>query len=95
MTSECVLMLGLLDNDKHYLMDFYKEALTSHLDIINAIRINLFTSNDHLTLSGNFLLTQYGYSENLFANISGELVLIIVYLVITIFIKVGGAVLQF
>jgi hypothetical protein len=47
------------------------------------------------SITGNQLLTQYGFGDSLLYNVSGELTLIIIFLVITIAIKAGAAFLKF
>jgi len=39
-------MLGFLDNHKHYLLDFYKDAFGSRLDLFSFIRLGKFETSE-------------------------------------------------
>jgi len=43
--NESILMLALLDNEKHYLGNLYEIVFDSNLDILNFIRMKIFAVN--------------------------------------------------
>ncbi len=64
-------MLAFLDNDKHYLQDFYNNILNSKIDLFNFIRLNIINEMVNDNTGGNSLITTYGFTRNLIYNLSG------------------------
>ncbi len=87
-------MLAFLNNEKHYLLSFYQNIFNSNLDLFNLIRLNLFFSNESESNKGNALLLKYGFRQNLFYNISGELTLALGFIMFTALIKAGTVILN-
>lgn len=85
--SECFLMLGFLNCDMFTLKDFYYNVFNSKVDILNAIRLGMSPGADDSTIT---VLAQYNFSSVIFYNLAGEFLFVIVFLAITIFLKVAS-----
>jgi hypothetical protein len=80
-------MLSFLSCQMHTLQNMYINIHTSNLDIFNIIRHKISPTSDSLT---PLLLSQYGYTTLLPYNISGEITVAVIFIIITIFLKIGG-----
>jgi hypothetical protein len=87
-------MLAFLDNEKHYLEDFYKNILNSKIDIFNLIRLNIINGMVSDKTRGNSLITTYGFTGNLIYNVSGEIAIILLFVIATVILKAGGAIVK-
>ena len=78
-------MMGLFTNTKHYLNTFYFNVFNLKLDLMNLIRVSFKTEKNPNTLE---ILSRYNFNHEFFYNISGEFILILVCVVITLTLKV-------
>ena len=81
------LVMGLLKTDMYTVNDFYYNIFNSKTDFFNIIRLMMGSSPDSDTLTQ---LAQYNFSSNIFSNLGGEIVLLIIALAIIVFLKVGS-----
>ena len=84
---ESFLMMGLLDTQMYNVATFYYNVFNSKMDLFNTLRLMIAPGPDSDTLSQ---LSQYGFSSNVLFNISAELLVGVVFLLIVILIKVGS-----
>lgn len=87
-------MLAFLDNDKHYLQDFYNNILNSKIDLFNFIRLNIINGMVNDNTGGNSLITTYGFTGNLIYNLSGEIAIILLFVIATVILKAGGSIVK-
>lgn len=81
---ETFMMLGLLTNNKHLLNDFYYNTFNSKLDVMNLIRMGFSPEKDPATLE---ILSRYNLSNLIFFNLSGEFILVLIVLCVSLIIK--------
>lgn len=81
------LMVAFLDTKMHFIHEMYYNIFNSKLDFFNIVRLMVSPSGSYST---NTLLSQYNFSPNLFFNISGEFLLMVIFLGITVFLKLGS-----
>lgn len=84
---ESFLMVGMWTHDVHYITEMYVGIFHSRLDVFNFIRMT-FSSNP--SPSKITLLNDYGYSNKFFANVSGEVSVLLMLLIASIVIKASN-----
>lgn len=81
------LLMGLLKTDMYTVKDFYYNIFNSRTDFFNIVRLMMGSSSDSDTLPQ---LAQYNFSSNLFRNLGGEILLLVIALGVIVFLKVGS-----
>ena len=80
------LMMAFLDTEMHLLQQFYYNIFNSKYDLFNAIRLGASPSPSSDCITS---LSKYNFTENIAFNLSGEIVVVIIFLTITILLKIG------
>ena len=81
---ESFMMVGFWTHDVHYITKMYVNIFNSKLDGFNLLRM-MFSKNP--TESKISIINDYGYSNKFFANISGEVAVLVLLLIASIAIK--------
>lgn len=77
-------MVGFWTHDAHYITAMYMSIFNSKLDGFNLLRM-MFSKNP--TESKISIINDYGYSNKFFANVSGEISVLVILLIASIVIK--------
>ena len=81
---ESFQLLAFWSNDKHLLDGFFQQIFSYYSDPFNIIRLGITPENDSEAI---IALSKYGYSSNIFFNISGEFLVTVAFGVICLIIK--------
>ena len=86
--SESLLLLGFWPESKHQLDDFFKGALNSKIDIMGAMRQSM---SGEITADTPVIFANAGFVDSAFLNLSGEFIWAIIFLALTVMIKMAGS----
>lgn len=81
-------MFAFFNCDEHHLNTFFYNIFNSKFDVLNLIRVIISPGPDSKTITQ---IAQYNYTTNIFFNLSGEFLLAIIFLVITVLVNFGAS----